>query len=710
MDAETRRAGVGGIRPWTVAAAAVVLYAFLGLAPLGGDPPGDVLAGLYLIPLAALPIAAWGAMRRSTGKPRRLWRLLAIAGGAFFLADGGAQTYLAVVDPAGLPTPNVGDAVYVFAYLTLAPVVLLSSETSEVIGVRKVRHTLDVFMVVTWVFAVVFVLIVGPLSRRYGAPLGAVTVDLADFVAEVGLLLYLIAFKRARWRPQDLLLAGFLAMLALGDMGHVMAVMTGSAFPASEHIAVDLVFMAGFTLAAAAPATARLGDRRRVTGVPDRSIPRPEIDLPRWPSLVAHGLALTSVPLIIAALVRHGPGDPGRDVLAWTASILLGLLVARSAVVGYENRMLLERNMLDPLTGLANLRHYRERLAEAVGRAARYDEPVSLLLLDVDGLDDINAARGHGAGDTVLRGVADGLLSESRASSVPCRIGGDLFAVIMPAAGALDAFTFATRVQVVVAGLRPDGDSTPLEVTAGVAGFPAHAPDAAELDRAARGALYWAKRNMRGGIAVFDPDVVEVSGPAEHAAELEERSHLALVRALAAAVDARDRHTQDHSRSVAALAKGFAEHLGLDGRRCSLLESAALLHDVGKIGVPDSVLRKRGRLTDQEYARIKTHPDLAVHILRASAPDRIVAWIEAHHEWWDGDGYPKGVVGDAIPFESRLLCLCDSFDAMTSDRPYRLALAFDAAVAEVRRCAGSQFDPELVESFVEFVTAQRAGS
>jgi putative nucleotidyltransferase with HDIG domain len=217
----------------------------------------------------------------------------------------------------------------------------------------------------------------------------------------------------------------------------------------------------------------------------------------------------------------------------------------------------------------------------------------------------------------------------------------------------------------------------------------------------------WAKSRGGDRAVVFDPQVVDVLDSREHISFLERSLHTQMVEVLAAAVDARDPYTQFHSRNVAAHAEVLARGAGLSEEHVRLVHSAGLLHDVGKIGIPDDILRKTSRLDDEEFERIREHPSLGVRILQASARQEILPWIAAHHERWDGRGYPEALTADRIPFEARILAVCDSFDAMTTDRPYRPALELSEAVAELETNAGTQFDPELVALFTHLLRLGR---
>ena len=175
-----------------------------------------------------------------------------------------------------------------------------------------------------------------------------------------------------------------------------------------------------------------------------------------------------------------------------------------------------------------------------------------------------------------------------------------------------------------------------------------------------------------------------------------------MLSVLSRAIEARDEYTRGHSARVTSIADAIARRLGWDDERLDLLQLGGPLHDVGKLAIPDDVLRKPGRLDDDELAQIREHPRLGARILlRLAAFRGALPYVLYHHERWDGTGYPTGRAGEQIPLEARVLAVADAFDAMTSDRPYRPALSRDEALAEVERCSGTQFDPEIVRIFLD---------
>jgi diguanylate cyclase (GGDEF)-like protein len=421
-------------------------------------------------------------------------------------------------------------------------------------------------------------------------------------------------------------------------------------------------------------------------------------------SYVVPALTLIAMPVLVYLAARTGADPLDRTVYTVAASLLAILTVSRTALVAVENGRLLHRSVTDPLTGLFNHRFFHERLDVEIDVATRYGETLALLILDLDDFDVVNNLHGHPAGDDLLRRAAAAIRASCRDSDPVCRVGGDEFAVILPGVSCREALAVALRIRTDLQAVATF-DNRPITVSAGIACFPTHSTDASGLARLADGAAYWAKHHGKDQVLVFDPDIVTEMNSDERIRTLETQTHLGTVRALAVAVDARDADTQYHSRNVAAMAAQVARELRLGEDRCSLLEMAGLLHDVGKIGVPDDILRKAGPLDADELAAVRGHSELGERILTSASMDVVLPWIRHHHERWDGEGYPDGLRAVAIPLEARILAVCDAWDAMTSDRPYRAALTREQAAAELSVNMGTQFDPAVVEVFMRTVGA-----
>jgi diguanylate cyclase (GGDEF)-like protein/putative nucleotidyltransferase with HDIG domain len=355
-----------------------------------------------------------------------------------------------------------------------------------------------------------------------------------------------------------------------------------------------------------------------------------------------------------------------------------------------------QRAASDPLTALANHRAFHERLRDEVQRARRHRRPLALALIDLDHFKDVNDRHGHQVGDEVLREVAARLVRRSRPEDLVARIGGEEFAWLLPESDALDAWKAAERAREAIAG-EPFPEGISCTVSIGIAEL-SQATDAGDLVRLADGALYWAKGNGRNVSFCYSPEVVEALSAEERAQGLERAQALNAIRALARAVDARDPSTRRHSERVADLAVRIAARMGWSAERQALLREAALVHDVGKIGVPDAVLFKASRLTEAEVAHIREHSTLGAQIVADVLTPEQVAWVRSLHERFDGRGYPEGLRGERIPDGARLLAVADAWDAMTSARPYTAPLSPAKAAEECRREAGRQFDAAVVDA------------
>jgi diguanylate cyclase (GGDEF)-like protein/putative nucleotidyltransferase with HDIG domain len=376
------------------------------------------------------------------------------------------------------------------------------------------------------------------------------------------------------------------------------------------------------------------------------------------------------------------------------ASSLAGLAgeAVRSAKLLRRLRSLSES---DSLTGLANHRKLHEFLALEQARAERYGSRFSLVMLDLDDFKLLNDTYGHPAGDAVLRQVATLLAERTRAADVVSRYGGDEFLLVLPETSAAEAGALAENLRVALAEnpfVTAAGEQIPICASFGIAAYPEDLPDANGLVALADANLYASKR--RGGDAVTGSE----EGRSLRAAE---GGTFGLFESLVTAVDNKDRYTRRHSEEVTEYALAISRAMGLSEESQRVVRVAALLHDVGKIGIPDRILRKPGSLSEAEYEIVKGHPVLAETII-AAIPDveEIRAAVASHHERFDGEGYPHGLAKGAIPLLGRIMAVADTYSAMTSDRPYRKALSRDEAIAELQACSGTQFDPEVVDAFL----------
>ncbi len=359
-----------------------------------------------------------------------------------------------------------------------------------------------------------------------------------------------------------------------------------------------------------------------------------------------------------------------------------------------------QRSRIDELTGLFNRRHFEERLKDELARHSRHGNVFSLFLFDLDSFKTYNDIYGHPSGDKLLNQVGRIIKNSIRGADQAFRYGGDEFIAILPHTTIDDAYVVAERVRAQIA-VEMEAKNIAVTCSIGLASYPSDGVISDELVTTADTALYYAKHT--GGNRVYLSSKI-LSEPATETGTFARGAGLSAVYALAATVDAKDPYTYGHSRKVNTYAVALAETIGLSPDDVSRVSTAALLHDIGKIGVSDKVLSKKGELSPEDWEAIKAHPRLGANIV-GNMPDLVtcLGGILHHHERWDGTGYPEGLKGKNIPIEARILAIADAFSAMTSKRPYRNALCEEKVMKELRQGAGTQFDPELVEVFIGLV-------
>ncbi|MGE0029149.1 MAG: diguanylate cyclase [Thermoleophilia bacterium] len=398
----------------------------------------------------------------------------------------------------------------------------------------------------------------------------------------------------------------------------------------------------------------------------------------------------------VLATTKDSAGMPMGAMERLTSFAELVALAVANAAARTELHLLATT---DTLTGLANRRAFEERLASECERAARHGRPLSLVLLDLDHFKGVNDAHGHPVGDRVLVQLAARLRLRARSQDTLARMGGEEFAWLMPETEGPAALRAAERVRAEIAAEAFAHDIA-VTVSGGVCDL-ADARGAAELYRLADEALYWAKGHGRNQLWRYSEAMAARTEAS--AAELrlaERRQAVRGVRALARAVDAKDPSTRLHSERVADLSVRLATALGWTAQRIAALGEAALIHDVGKIGLPDAILLKPGRLTPAEYEAVKAHAALGALIGADVLTPEQAGWVRHHHERWDGRGYPDGLAGDEIPAGSQVIAVADALDVMCSARIYAAPRPVEEALDEIRRESGGQFAPAVVDALV----------
>jgi diguanylate cyclase (GGDEF)-like protein/PAS domain S-box-containing protein len=391
----------------------------------------------------------------------------------------------------------------------------------------------------------------------------------------------------------------------------------------------------------------------------------------------------------LAAAFSRGPAPADTERRLERFAALVAMAIANAEAWD----ILQSQASTDGVTGLANHRSFQARLAAEVARARRYRRDLSLVLFDLDHFKRINDVYGHQAGDRVLAEVGRQLTEQARDGDLVARIGGEEFAWLMPETDRDRAVQAAERMRRTIERHRFDGVGM-ITVSAGIC-VREDGLEGDDLVRLADRALYWAKDGGRNTIFVYTDDADALLS---HHRTVEPGEAAPSVRALARAIDSKDHETREHSQRVADLAEQLALALGWTEKRARMLHAAGLLHDVGKIGIPDRILLKPGPLSPSEYEQVKQHAELSARIAGEVLETEPVSWIRAHHERWDGSGYPCQLVGDQIPDGAQILAVADAYDVMTANRSYKSAITAAEALSECRASAGRHFAPTVVEA------------
>ncbi|HEX5148024.1 MAG TPA: diguanylate cyclase, partial [Candidatus Limnocylindrales bacterium] len=368
---------------------------------------------------------------------------------------------------------------------------------------------------------------------------------------------------------------------------------------------------------------------------------------------------------------------------------------------------------VDQLTGVLNRQAVLTELDKEIDRAARYNHQLSVLMVGLDHFKRLNDSHGHAAGDVMLREIAEILRTNLRGVDVVGRYGGEEFLLVLPETDVDAAASLAEKLRRLVGRheiVMPDGFRASATLSAGVAGgFGGHL-DLESLVRDADNAMYSAKALGRDQVYVFheleDNGLVRRApiAPAarNHAIEVGRAAFGAATESLTAALEARPGWAGKPSTMIAGAAVELALGLGLPESEIERIRVASLLHDLGKLAIPDEILTKPGELNDPEWRIVSEHPKIGQVVLEQAGALRDAATIVLHHhEWFDGRGYPHGLAGEEIPVGARIVAIADAYEAMVAGRPYRDAITHEAAIAELRRHAGMQFDPMLVEAFAD---------
>jgi diguanylate cyclase (GGDEF)-like protein len=402
----------------------------------------------------------------------------------------------------------------------------------------------------------------------------------------------------------------------------------------------------------------------------------------------------------VAELMLTGRPSPSTSDLELLRT--LGIEVGAALERAHQFEEAREQADRDFVTGLYNHRFAQAEIERSLRDCVRQKRPFSVVLMDIDNFRLLNETHGHPAGDRVLKMVAAHLASACKGELLPARFGGDEFIALLPGVDRQEALTFARSVQEWATGQGlqfQEGDRIPIRMSYGVASYPDHGDRRHDLLAAADANLYESK--LLGG------KIVGRSQAERERGELRRLGTFGLLESLVTSVDNKDHYTRAHTENVTDYALLLATELGFSEDVRRTLRVAGLLHDVGKICIPDRILRKPGPLTEEEYEIVKQHVVIADYLIVdlpnvADVRDAVLH----HHERFDGSGYARGLKGEEIPVLGRLMAVVDAFSAMVLDRPYRKARSLEEGLAELRRYSGAQFDPEMVNAFAAAMERQ----
>jgi diguanylate cyclase (GGDEF)-like protein len=376
-----------------------------------------------------------------------------------------------------------------------------------------------------------------------------------------------------------------------------------------------------------------------------------------------------------------------------------------------------DRATIDRLTGVANRQVLLADLFSEVERASRYDRPLSVAFVDIDHFKSVNDTYGHATGDIVLRGVAQTIAANLRASDMIGRYGGEEFMLILTETGVEEGAALTEKLRTLVQRQRyqvESGSDIWVTISIGIAGGVGQQLRMESLVRDADAAMYSAKSLGRNQTYIFaEPDddarvpraPISAAGRAR-AVEIGKRARDAATEALTSVLAPLPHYRGQPSPLIASIVVALGRQLQLPDVELDRLRIAALLHDVGKVVVPEEILGKPAALTSAEWRTVVQHPRIGQVILeQAAALKDAVPIILHHHERYAGHGYPYGLRATEIPLGARIVAIADAYDAMVHDRPYKQAMSHEQAIAELQRHAGTQFDPELVELFCDLYAA-----
>lgn len=362
----------------------------------------------------------------------------------------------------------------------------------------------------------------------------------------------------------------------------------------------------------------------------------------------------------------------------------------------------------DGLTGVYNHRYFHDTLKEKVALSKKHNRPISMIFVDIDYFKHYNDLNGHQMGDEVLRTIGKILEDNLRGNDIAARYGGEEFAIILPNTNEDEAVVIADKIRKVIENTKFKGEENQpngvLTASMGISVYPDKAKDDITLIKSADDALYRAKFFMKNRVETYTSILDEINSDIDE----KDIELVASIKTLISVINAKDRYTYGHSERVVLYCRLLADKLELSEEDKKTLIYSAYMHDIGKINISKEILTKRMPLTNEEWEILKKHPEDGIEIIKpVKSLEDVIPIILHHHEKYNGTGYPGNLKKDEIPYLARVLCVVDSFDAMTSNRPYNVRKTYEQAIEELRKYSGIQFDPEISEKFIEVINENK---
>lgn len=407
--------------------------------------------------------------------------------------------------------------------------------------------------------------------------------------------------------------------------------------------------------------------------------------------------------------------DPGVNKYFQNDLILSGIFILTAWPLGFYVKIegehinkLEELVNKDGLTEVYNHRYFRDTLKEKVALSKKSNKHVSMVFVDIDYFKHYNDLNGHQMGDEVLKTIGKILRENLRENDISARYGGEEFAIILPDTTEDQAVLIADKIRRIIESTKFVGEenqpSGVLTASMGISVYPDKAKDDVTLIKSADDALYRAKFFMKNRVETYTSILDEISVDIDEG----DIELVASIKTLISVINAKDRYTYGHSERVVLYSRLLAEKLNLNEEDKKTLIYSAYMHDIGKINISKEILTKSMPLTDEEWENLKKHPEDGIEIIKpVKSLENVLPIILHHHEKYNGTGYPSKLKREEIPYLSRVLCVVDSFDAMTSNRPYNVRKTYEQAIEEIKKYKGIQFDPEIADKFIEVINENK---